>query len=108
VNGNQLRPKWSWKWPTIILPAADSGTAQGFFAGASIKRLANARSVKWNIAKVDRSHFCSHSFGRWCPDANAVTNAKHYMRSHNAVIWVYDEAGNVIETHEHAGDFKEW
>jgi hypothetical protein len=24
-----------------------------------------------------------------------------------AVIRVYDEAGNVIETHEHAGDFKE-
>jgi hypothetical protein len=25
-----------------------------------------------------------------------------------AVICVYDEAGNVIETHEHTGDFKEW
>jgi hypothetical protein len=21
---------------------------------------------------------------------------------------VYDEAGNVIETHEHGGDFKDW
>jgi hypothetical protein len=29
-------------------------------------------------------------------------------RSHHAVIRVYDEAGEVIETHEHAGDFKEW
>ena len=28
--------------------------------------------------------------------------------SHDAVIRVYDEAGNVIETHEHKGDFKEW
>jgi hypothetical protein len=28
------------------------------------------------------------------------------MRSHDAVISVYDEAGNVIETHEHAGDSK--
>jgi hypothetical protein len=28
-------------------------------------------------------------------------------RSHDAVIRVYDAAGNVIETHEHAGDFKE-
>jgi hypothetical protein len=27
-------------------------------------------------------------------------------RSRRAVIRVYDEAGNVIETHEHAGDFK--
>ena len=28
-------------------------------------------------------------------------------RSHNAVIRVYDAAGNVIEAHEHRGDFKE-
>jgi hypothetical protein len=26
----------------------------------------------------------------------------------DTVIRVYDEAGNVIETHEHNGDFKEW
>jgi hypothetical protein len=26
----------------------------------------------------------------------------------DAVIRVYDEAGDVIETHEHKGDFKEW
>jgi len=25
-----------------------------------------------------------------------------------ALISVYDDAGNVIETHEHAGEFKEW
>jgi hypothetical protein len=30
-----------------------------------------------------------------------------FLNSHDAVIRVYDEAGNVIETHEHAGDFKE-
>jgi hypothetical protein len=30
-----------------------------------------------------------------------------YSRSHDAVIRVYDVAGNVIETHEHAGEFKE-
>jgi hypothetical protein len=28
-------------------------------------------------------------------------------RSHDAVIRVYDETGNVIETHEHKGDFRE-
>jgi len=27
---------------------------------------------------------------------------------HDAVIRVYDDAGNVIETHERKGDFKEW
>jgi hypothetical protein len=26
---------------------------------------------------------------------------------HDVVIRVYDEAGNVIETHEHMGEFKE-
>jgi hypothetical protein len=40
--------------------------------------------------------------------SNAIGFAKHRSRSHRAVIRVYDEAGNVIETHEHAGDFKEW
>jgi hypothetical protein len=30
------------------------------------------------------------------------------IESFNAVIRVYDAAGNVIETHEHKGDFKEW
>jgi hypothetical protein len=31
----------------------------------------------------------------------------HRSRSHGAVIRVYDAAGNVIETHEQAGDFTE-
>jgi hypothetical protein len=30
------------------------------------------------------------------------------MRPYTAVIRVYDEAGNVIETHERKGEFKEW
>ena len=50
-------------------------------------------------------------FGRlWYGELNAISNAidyaKFYSRSHRAVIRVYDEAGNVIETHELAGDFK--
>jgi hypothetical protein len=52
-------------------------------------------------------------FGRlWYGEPNAISNAVDYAkfrsRSHNAVIRVYDAAGNVIETHEHAGDFREW
>ena len=31
----------------------------------------------------------------------------HHSRSHDAEIRVYDAAGNVIETHKDAGDFKE-
>jgi hypothetical protein len=34
-------------------------------------------------------------------------HAKFYSRSHDAVIPIYDDGGNVIETHEHAGDFTE-
>ena len=47
-------------------------------------------------------------FGRlWYAEPSAVSNAidyaKFFSRSHDAVIRVYDDAGNVIETHEHAG-----
>jgi hypothetical protein len=44
------------------------------------------------------------------PDAvsNAIGYAKFYSRSHHAVIRVYDHTGNVIETHEHKGEFREW
>ena len=48
-------------------------------------------------------------FGRlWYtkPD-DAIGYAMFYSRSHHAVIRVYDSAGNVLETHEHKGDFKE-
>jgi len=40
--------------------------------------------------------------------ANAVHYAKFFSRSHAAVIRVFDEACNVIETNEQVGDFKEW
>ncbi len=51
-------------------------------------------------------------FGRlWYGEPDAVSNAIGYAkfrsRSHDAVIHVFDEAGNVIETHEHKGEFKE-
>jgi len=36
-----------------------------------------------------------------------VVEAEFFSGSHDAVIRVYDEPGNVIETHKHAGDFKE-
>ena len=51
-------------------------------------------------------------FGRlWYDGPNAASNAigyaSHYSRSHDAVVRVYDERSNLIETHEHAGDFEE-
>ena len=39
--------------------------------------------------------------------ANAIGCAMHYSRSGDVVIRVYDAAGNVVETHEHTGDFKQ-
>ncbi len=52
-------------------------------------------------------------FGRlWYGEPDAISNAidyvKFYSRSHDATICVYDDAGNVIETHEQAGDFREY
>ena len=49
-------------------------------------------------------------FGRLSYDTpdNAIGYAMHRSRSHDAVVRVYDAAGNLIETHEHNGDFKEW
>jgi hypothetical protein len=31
----------------------------------------------------------------------------HSSRSHDALIRVHDDAGNMIKTHDHTGDFKE-
>ena len=47
-------------------------------------------------------------FGRLGYDTpdHAIGYAMHSSRSHDAVIRVYDDAGNVIETHEHAGEFR--
>jgi hypothetical protein len=48
----------------------------------------------------------------WYAEPNAISNAigyaKFFSRSHDAVIRVFDDTGNVIETHEQAGDFREW
>jgi hypothetical protein len=52
---------------------------------------------------IDFTSFGNAPFGQiscYCQDQKSS--------SHDAVIRVYDEAGNVIETHDHTGDFKEW
>jgi hypothetical protein len=52
-------------------------------------------------------------FGRlWYAGPNAIANAigyaEHRSRSRDALIRVYDDAGNVIATHEHKGEFREF
>jgi len=48
------------------------------------------------------------SGGLWDGEPNAISNAigyaKRRSRSDDAVIRIYDEAGDVIETHEHTGE----
>ena len=47
----------------------------------------------------------------WYGEPNAVSNAigyaKFFSHSHHAVIRLYDETGNVIETHEHTGELEQ-
>ena len=50
----------------------------------------------------------------WYAGPDAVRRAVRYAkyrslsRSHRAIIRMFYEAGNVLETHEHSGGFKEW
>ena len=51
-------------------------------------------------------------FGRlWYAGPEAISNAigyaKFYSRSHDAVISLFDENGDLVETREQTGDFKE-
>ena len=50
----------------------------------------------------------ARAFGRlWYTEIpHAIGYAKFRSRSHHAVIRVYDDAGNVIQTHEHKGSKK--
>src|SRR6266436_843162 len=77
----------------------------------------NPRGKNWRPARPRKDHrgvdLISDAlpFGRlWYLEvSDAIGYAQHRSRSHDAVIRVYDAAGNVIETHEQAvassGDF---
>jgi hypothetical protein len=76
-----------------------------FYCVKSYQRLRSDHSN--SIAKLPRLPFGRLWYGEPNAISNAIGYAKHRSRSHDAVIRVYDEAGNVIETHEHVGDLKE-
>jgi len=40
--------------------------------------------------------------------AECVVRLGYGRRSHNAANRIYDQVGNLIERHEHKGDFREW
>src|SRR4029453_562560 len=63
-----------------------------------IQRFRNSNNIRQRQQRINGNRNPAHAIGY----------AMQYIRSHNAVIRVYDQAGNVIETHEHAGQLKEW
>src|SRR5947209_19317430 len=73
-------------------------------------------SVKLSSANLSsrlstRQAFSEHrveQFSFPAPLHRAIGYARFYSRSHDAVIHVFDEAGNAIETHKHVGDFREF
>jgi len=79
-----------------------------------LRRRARSRAawaaVPWHSIHVDLISDAL-PFGRLWYEPNAISNAFGYAkfrsRSHDAVIRAYDTTGNAIETHEHAGEFKE-
>jgi hypothetical protein len=64
------------------------------FAAVDHQVMRVALALDLDLAKSDQS--CFHiSMFRWLD-----------LEGNNAVIRVYDDADNVVETHEHAGDFQ--
>ena len=62
-----------------------------------IQRFRNSNNIRQRQQRINGNRDPAHAIGY----------AMHYSRSHDAVIRVYDAAGNALETHEHAGEFKE-
>jgi hypothetical protein len=46
-------------------------------------------------------------YKEWIAEANKK-DVETLTNLHGAIMRVYNSSGNVIETHEHTGDFKEW
>ena len=55
---------------------------------------------------IQTERLSEYVFGDLDKDAMRMGYAKFFSRSHDAVICVCDDAGNVVETHQHTGEFK--
>jgi YD repeat-containing protein len=73
----------------------------------SLRRSAGDVKAARALFKATRLSNALNFSGSSSPIALNCTTTSAISRSHNAVIRVYDDAGNLIETHDHAGDFKE-
>jgi hypothetical protein len=70
-------------------------------------RYSRSSAPRWSESDIGPAKLTSQST-RLHGRLEAVGYAKFFSCSQGALIRVFDETGNVIETHEHAGDFKEW
>jgi hypothetical protein len=75
--------------------------------------------IDHNVGRIPPRHATFCHFVALCrlyfdlptaPRPRSATQSIRGARSrlHDAVIRIYDDAGNVVETYEHEGDFKEW
>ena len=64
--------------------------------------LRESRSIYPDVNKIACGQSEPNAIG------NAIGWARFYSGSHDAVIRVYNDARNIIETHELKRDFKEW
>ena len=66
----------------------------------------------WLEQTAGRSGSLARGSGTGAPDmafgSGRFNLSASQSSSNHAVIRVYDDAGKLIETHEHKGDFKEW
>jgi hypothetical protein len=101
------------RWPRLT----DDDRRRGATAnqrGSGERGCANPKKFHANltscwIAKL-RFNVVAAAVGRvWYSEVpHTIGYADFCSRSHDPVIRVYGDAGNVIETHEQKGEFKEW
>ena len=60
-----------------------------------------------NILTIRMRQLVDSCYGGPNTISNTIDYAMHRSRSHDAVVRVYDDAGNVIGTHEQSGEFVE-
>ena len=103
-SGDQLRPESRKFRSAKFRFSIRAATSNALFRSPRQIESCDARTAPLNQSPLISDVL---PFGRsWYGEPNAVSNAinyaKFFSRSHDAVIRVCDEAGNVIETHEDA------
>ena len=90
--------------------ARESVKSPDEFEARPASSLSFKRSVRPSIMRRAVRVFAQVRFRFWIRAAMSNTRFRSTKRIERceAVIRVYDAAGSMIETHEHAGDFKEW